>query len=372
MITDEKRNELLNAFPFAGTFSEVTELKVGHINNTFVFHFDENGKTVKYLIQRINTYVFKDPVGLMENMVAVTEYLQKIVAAQGGDVSREVLCVIPAKDGKPYFVDKENGYWRCLNFITDSHSLQTVTDTKAAYDAARAFGNFQRQLADYPIETLHETIPNFHNTVSRMANFKASLQKDACNRAHTVPDEIKFVLDREADCSLLLDLAAKGELPLRVTHNDTKLNNVMFDDATNEGICVVDLDTVMPGLSLYDFGDSIRFSANTASEDDRDPSHVSLSLPHFEAYTKGYLSAAGKALVKAEIDYLPHSAKIMAFESCIRFLTDYLDGDVYFHTAYPDHNLVRCRTQLALVADIERKFGEMQKIVADCCAELGL
>lgn len=372
MITDAKRDELLGAFPFGGTFVETEELTEGHINNTYVFTFIENGKTVKYLIQRINTYVFKDPAGLMENMVGVTEHLQKAVAARGGDVTREALRVFPAKDGKPYYVGKENGYWRCLNFITDSHSLQTITDPKAFYNSARAFGTFQCLLADYPIETLRETIPNFHNTVSRIADFKASLQKNASGRADTAKAEAQFVLDRESDCGILLDLAAKGELPLRVTHNDTKLNNVMFDNTTNEGICVVDLDTVMPGLSLYDFGDSIRFGANTAAEDEKDVSKVSLSLPYFEAYTKGYLSAAGKALTKAEIDYLPHAARIMTLECGMRFLADYFDGDVYFHTAYPEHNLVRSRTQFALVADMEQKFTEMQQIVADCCAELGL
>ncbi len=365
--------ELLEAFTFDGELENVTQLHDGHINNTYRFDFRaENGELNRYLVQELNTYVFKDHEGLMNNVMGVTAHMQKKVAENGGDAKRECLCVYPAKDGKPFYIDTEGRCWRCYNFIYDAHSCQCVDSEETFYNAAKAFGRFQQMLADYPIEGLTETIPNFHNTVSRFADFKKAVADNLSGRAEQVKEEIDFVLAREADCSVLLDLLDAGKLPLRVTHNDTKLNNVMFDNETNEGICVVDLDTVMPGLSLYDFGDSIRFGANTAAEDEKDVSKVSLSLEHFKTYTEGYLSAAGKSLTAEEINQLAFSSKLMTFECGMRFLADFINGDIYFKTAYPEHNLVRCRTQFALVADIEKKMPEMQKIVADCCKKLGI
>ncbi|MBQ7838106.1 MAG: phosphotransferase [Clostridia bacterium] len=365
--------ELLGAFQFEGTLENTDQLHDGHINNTYTFSFrEENGKLNKYLVQELNTYVFKQPEALMENVMGVTKYMREYVLANGGDVERECLYVIPAKDGKPYYIDGENRFWRCYNFISGAHSCQSVENTEVFFNAAKAFGNFQRILADYPIESLTETIPNFHNTVSRFADFKKAVADNLSGRAAEAEAEIEFVLAREKDCSVLIDMLNAGELPLRVTHNDTKLNNVMFDNETNEGICVVDLDTVMPGLSLYDFGDSIRFGANTAAEDEKDLSKVSLSLENFAAYTLGYLSAAGESLTKNEIEQLAFSSKLMTLECGMRFLGDFINGDVYFKTEYPEHNLVRCRTQFELVADMERKMDAMQKIVADCCKELGI
>lgn len=365
--------ELLKAFVFEGELENVIQLHDGHINNTYRFDFRaENGELNRYLVQELNTYVFKDHVGLMNNVMGVTAHMQKKVAEYGGDVKRECLCVYPATDGKPFYIDGEGRCWRSYNFIYDAHSCQSVDSTKTSYNAAKAFGKFQQMLADYPIDSLTETIPNFHNTVSRFADFKKAVNDNLSGRADTVKEEIEFILAREKDCSVLLDLLEAGKLPLRVTHNDTKLNNVLFDNETNEGICVVDLDTVMPGLSLYDFGDSIRFSANTATEDEKDVSKVSLSLEFFKAYTEGYLASAGKSLEKEEINHLAFSSKLMTLECGMRFLGDYINGDVYFKTAYPEHNLVRCRTQLALVADIEKKLADMEKIVADCCNELGI
>lgn len=365
--------ELLNAFEFKGEFAGDNQLHDGHINNTYVFDFrEESGKTNKYLVQQLNTYVFRQPEALMENVMGVTNYMREYVEKNGGDVDRECLHVIPAKSGKPYYIDVENRFWRCYNFITDTHTYQTVENSEVFFNAAKAFGKFQRILADYPIDSLTETIPNFHNTVSRFADFKKAVADNLSGRASQVEEEIKFVLDRESDCSILLDMLEVGELPLRVTHNDTKLNNVMFDNETNEAICVVDLDTVMPGLSLYDFGDSIRFGANTASEDEKDVTKVTLSLENFKAYTLGYLTTAGESLTKNEIDQLVFSSKLMTLECGMRFLGDFINGDVYFKTEYPEHNLVRCRTQLAIVADIENKMDEMKKIVCDCCEELGI
>ncbi len=364
--------ELVNAFNFDGELKNTVQLIEGHINNTFRFDFEQNGKINKYLVQELNTYVFKKPVELMENVVGVTAYLRNIVIENGGDPERECLNVIPAKDKKSYFIDSDGRFWRCYNFVDNAHSYQSVDSAETFCTAAKAFGKFQRMLADYPSETLVETIPNFHNTVSRFADFKKALEDNLSGRAGEAKPEIDFVLAREKDCAVLVDLLNAGELPLRVTHNDTKLNNVLFDNETNESICIVDLDTVMPGLSLYDFGDSIRFGANTAAEDEKDISKVSLSLEYFKAYTLGYLSTAGESLTAKEIEYLPYSAKLMTLECGIRFLGDFINGDLYFKTAYPEHNLVRCRTQFELVADIERKFPEMQKIVEDCCKELGL
>ena len=365
--------ELLGAFSFAGEFANSTQLHDGHINNTYKFDFKEADGTLRsYLVQQINTYVFKDYKGLMENVMGVTAFMKEKVAENGGDTERECLTVIPATDGAPYFIDAEGRCWRCYNFISDAHSCQSIDCAKTSYNAAKTFGKFQNMLADYPIDSLVETIPNFHNTVSRFADFKKAVADNLSGRADQVKEEIDFVLAREKDCSVLLDLVTQGKLPLRVTHNDTKLNNVLFDNETGEGICVVDLDTVMPGLSLYDFGDSIRFSANTATEDETDVSKVSISLEYFKAYTLGYLSTAGESLTAEEINQLAFSSKLMTLECGMRFLGDFLNGDVYFKTEFPEHNLVRCHTQLALVADMEKKMAQMQEIVADCCRELGI
>lgn len=365
--------ELLGVFSFSGEFETSAQLHDGHINNTYRFDFkDADGTLNRYLVQEINTYVFKDYEGLMRNVMGVTEFMKKKVAEIGGDTKRECLTVIPTVEGKPYYLDSEGRCWRCYNFIYGTHSCQGVDCAETSFKAAKAFGKFQNMLADYPSDSLVETIPNFHNTVSRFSDFKKAVADNLSGRADQVKEEINFVLAREKDCSVLLDLVAEGKLPLRVTHNDTKLNNVLFDNETGEGICVVDLDTVMPGLSLYDFGDSIRFSANTATEDEKDVSKVSISLEYFKAYTLGYLSTAGESLTAEEINQLAFSSKLMTLECGMRFLGDFINGDVYFKTEYPEHNLVRCHTQLALVADIEKKLPQMQEIVADCCRELGI
>lgn len=366
-------NELLGVFKFKGELKDVIQLHDGHINDTYLFVFvEEDDHENKYLVQVLNTYVFKDPDSLMKNVVGVTDYLHDMVIKNGGDPERESLYVFFTKDNKSYYTDSQGKCWRCYNYIYNAHTCQAPDCEKTAYNAAKAFGKFQRMLADYPGETLAETIPNFHNTVSRIADFKKALADNISGRADQVTKEAEFILAREKDCSILLDLLKEGKLPLRVTHNDTKLNNVMFDDETGEGICVVDLDTVMPGLSLYDFGDSIRFTANTAAEDETDLSKVHVNLAYFKAYTMGYLSTAGESLTAEEIKYLPFSAKLMALEVGMRFLGDFINGDVYFKTAYPEHNLHRSRTQLKLVEEIEKHMGEMEDIVKECCDELGL
>lgn len=358
--------EIIKNFNIDGEYIGYYLSNDGHINNTFVLEFDDGlGKIKSYLLQLINTNVFKNPDELMENIVGVTEYLRKIVVDNGGDPERECLNVYFTSDGKPYYRDADGNCWRCYNFITGAHSCQSIDDPETFANAARAFGKFQCLLADYPSETLHETIPNFHNTLSRFADFEKAVSDNVAGRADSVRDEIDFVLARRDDAGVLVKLLEKGKLPLRVTHNDTKLNNVMFDNETDEGICVIDLDTVMPGLSLYDFGDSIRFGANTAAEDEKDLSKVSLSLPLYREYTAGYLSTAGQSLTPTEVEYLPFSAKLMTFECGMRFLTDYLNGDTYFRIAYDDHNLDRCRTQFRLVEDMERKMEDMKAITQE-------
>ena len=358
--------EIIKNFNIDGEYIGYYLSNDGHINNTFVLEFDDGlGKIKSYLLQLINTNVFKNPDELMENIVGVTEHLRKIVVDNGGDPERECLNVYFTSDGKPYYRDADGNCWRCYNFITGAHSCQSIDDPETFANAARAFGKFQCLLADYPSETLHETIPNFHNTLSRFADFEKAVSDNIAGRADSVRDEIDFVLARRDDAGVLVKLLEKGKLPLRVTHNDTKLNDVMFDNETDEGICVIDLDTVMPGLSLYDFGDSIRFGANTAAEDEKDLSKVSLSLPLYREYTAGYLSTAGQSLTPTEVEYLPFSAKLMTFECGMRFLTDYLNGDTYFRIAYDDHNLDRCRTQFRLVEDMERKMEDMKAITQE-------
>lgn len=352
---------LINQFDFTGEFKEYKIKDEGHINTTYVLIFSDGKTDYKYTLQKINTYVFKNPDELMLNIVGVTNHLKSKAC---GNSERCTLDFLKARNGKYYCEDSQGNFWRCYHFIDDVYTCNTIDSAEVFYNAGKSFGNFQRLLADYPIDKLYETIPKFHDTYSRFCDFLEAVKQDKSGRADKVTEEIRFVTQREADTKILLALLNKGELPLRVTHNDTKLNNILFDSKTNEGICIIDLDTVMPGLSLYDFGDSIRFGANTASEDEKDISKVSLSLELYKAYTEGYLASAKDSLTENEIIYLPFSAKLMTLECGMRFLTDYLNGDVYFRTEYPEHNLVRCRTQFELVRDIERKFSEMQKITA--------
>ncbi len=356
--------EIIKAFPEFGKYVGYRPVTDGHINDTYVVKYDaEDGTRLRYLLQRINVNVFRRPVELMENVCGVTSFLREKISKEGGDPTRETLTVYPAKDGKNYYMAEDGGCWRMYNYVEDTYSINELTSPDDFKSAALSFGNFQNQLADYPIETLHETIPNFHNTPSRFKDFVEALNKNASGRKDAAKPEIDFVLEREKDCSVITDLLASGDLPLRVTHNDTKLNNVLFDNKTNKGICVVDLDTVMPGSALYDFGDSIRFGANTAAEDETDLSKVSLSLEYFKAYVEGYLETAGSSLTENEIKYLPFAAKLLTLECGIRFLGDFINGDIYFKIDYPEHNLVRARTQFKLVEDIEAKYSEMVKIV---------
>ena len=327
----------------------------GHINETYLL-VDSTAR--QYILQKINRRVFTKPQDVMENVAAVTSYLQRQI-----NDKRRTLCLIPTKSGEKWLTDEQGEHWRMYPFISDSICLEQAKDLSDFSESGAAFGNFQRQLADFPANTLNETIPRFHDTTDRYKRFKAALDSDLLGRAKQVAREIEFALLREGYASTLTSLLASGKLPLRVTHNDTKLNNVLFDRDTRKALCVIDLDTVMPGISAHDFGDSIRFGASTAVEDETDLSKVSLSLSLFRAYTSGFLSACCCSLTECELLHLRDGAKMMTLECGVRFLTDYLEGDVYFRIRKEDHNLDRCRTQFRLVEEMEKHWDQMQQIV---------
>lgn len=364
-------DEILDAYNVTGGLLSWNMIHNGHINKTYEIEYkDNNGEAIKVILQQINTHVFKKPIELMDNIVRVTDFLRKKIAENGGDPNRETLRVFPAKDGKMYFVDQEENYWRIYNFVDNAFCYNSIENGELFFRAGEAFGKFQSQLSDFPADSLYETIPDFHNTYKRLQTLKESEKNNAAGRVDTVREELAFAYAREADTSVVVDAIARGEIPVRVTHNDTKLNNIMFDAATKSPVCVIDLDTIMPGSALYDFGDSIRFGANTAAEDEKDLSKVSLDLNLYKEYVEGYLTSAGKCLVAKEVELLPFSAKLLTLECGIRFLSDYLDGDVYFGIHYPEHNLDRCRTQFALVADMEKKYDAMMKITDEAYSKL--
>lgn len=361
---DEVREKVAMQFAMEGELKELAVFGNGHINDTLRATCElADGRTKRYIVQRMNDGIFKNPDELMENVMNVTSFLRKKIIAAGGDPDRETLNVIPTKDGRNYLTDENGDFWRCYIFIEDATSFDQVEKPEDFYNSAVAFGNFQRLLADYPAATLHETIKNFHNTVSRFADFKKAVEEDVAGRAKDVQKEIQFVLDREADCHVICDALAKGELPLRVTHNDTKLNNIMIDNRTGKGLCVIDLDTVMPGSSLYDYGDSIRFGASTGAEDEQNLDLIWCDLELFEIYTKGYVEGCGGSLTEKEIRMMPMGAKLMTLECGMRFLADHLQNDIYYKIHRENHNLDRARTQFKLVADMEAKWDEMNAIV---------
>ena len=362
-VTQELLRQAAAAFAFDWPAGEAERFGAGHINDTFAVWAADRSK--RWILQRINTDTFTDPAGLMENVTGVTAYLRRQIIERGGDPDRETLNVIPTLDGKAYYTDTEGGAWRAYIFVEGTVCLQKVENERDFYTAAETFGNFQNQLAGYPAATLHETIARFHDTPNRYANFEKALAADVMGRAKDVGPEIAFIRAREADCRVLVDQLAAGVLPLRVTHNDTKLNNVLIDQETGKGICVIDLDTVMPGLSAYDFGDSIRFGANDCAEDEPDQSKVHFSLHLYKVFAEGYLAAAGSAMTEAERRSLPWGAKLMTLECGIRFLTDYLEGDHYFKISRPDQNLDRARTQFTLVQGMEREFDAMTQLALE-------
>lgn len=356
---------IVEQFAFEGRFKKAEPWNFGHINDTFILHFELPGTHRRYVLQRINHNVFKAPEQLMANMLAVTCHLREKIVAHGGDPERETVNLVPTHGGQSFYKCPEGNYWRASLFIDGARTYQAVEQPTHFFNAGKAFGQFQKYLSDFPADTLHETISRFHDTAKRFNDLMEAVEQDAKNRAHLVKGEIAFVEARAKDAPVLVNLLEKDLLPLRVTHNDTKLNNVMFDDKTGEGICVLDLDTVMPGSALYDFGDSIRFGASTAAEDEPDLSTVWMDLGLYQQFTTGYLAAAQDFLTPLEIEHLPFSAKLLTFECGMRFLTDYLNGDTYFKIQRPNQNLDRARTQFKLVADMERKMDRMHAIVQE-------
>ena len=354
--------EVCRQFRIKGEPDQFKVITDGHINITHYISFKNEDKVEEYMVQGINTHVFKNPELLMENIVNVTSFLRNKIAADGGNPDRETLNFLKSESGKyyQYYNDK---CWRVYKFIDKSYTINTIENLDVFEDAGRRFGMFQKNLDEYPMENLYETIKDFHNTPKRVETLEKSIEADVKNRVECVKEEIEFALNRKGEAAKLIDLHKGGKIPLRVTHNDTKINNILFDKDTDKAICVIDLDTIMPGFSLYDFGDAIRFGANTTREDDDNLENVKVSLAHFESFAKGFLSACAKELTVDEVDNLAFAAKLMTYECGVRFLTDYLDGDVYFKTSYENHNLVRARNQFKLVYEMEQNMDKMNEII---------
>ena len=361
---DSVISQILAAYVLPGTVADVARHGKGHINDTFcVVCKTPEGGTARFILQRLSQAAFPHPEEVMENFVGITSYLRREILAEGGDPLRETLSLVKTGDGADFVTDAEGRAWRLMPFIENADCYQSATPELFAA-SGRAFGRFQYMLRDYPARTLHETIPHFHDTESRFEQFLAVLEADKMNRAEGVSPEIQFILRRKADCGVALRALREGKLPLRVTHNDTKLNNILIDRDTHEGICIIDLDTTMPGLAINDFGDSIRFGANHCMEDEQDLTKVNFDISLYEVFTRGFLEGARGSLTSAELEYLPWGARLMTLECGIRFLTDYLDGDHYFHVSHPRQNLDRARTQLKLVKDMEEQFDAMGAVVA--------
>lgn len=351
-------------FAIQGEFVLGEEIDSGHINSTFrATYRQKDGSEQRYIFQSINRNVFKNPHAVMGNVEKVTRHINSRVLRLKKDLGGQTLNLFPARKGGSWIEDEHGSVWRCYNHIEGCVTYDVVENTRQAYQAARAFGSFQDLVSDMDASTIAETIPDFHDTRKRFARLMEVAAADPCGRLESVRTEFEFIQRRESLVGLLLELAEGAEIPVRVTHNDTKINNVMIDAASDEAVCVIDLDTVMPGLALYDFGDLVRSATSPAAEDETDLSKVEMQMPMFEALVEGYLDAAGEFLNDTEVEHLTHAGKLMTLEVGIRFLTDHLEGDVYFKTHHPKHNLDRCRTQLRLVECIEAREDEMNAFV---------
>ena len=366
MTIDSKLKAVIDGLYFPGALIECAEIKTGHINATYRLRFeDAKGASREYVLQRINNYVFKKPDEVMQNVRLVTEHLSRALAARGIDPDNRVLRVIPTRDGGVMIDDGENGFWRAYDFIRHAVTVDRVESADQFREIGAAFGDFQGMLSDFPIDRLFDTIPHFHDTRKRLGDFERSVEGDAAGRAASVQREIEFIRSRGKAMCRIVELLESGRIPLRVTHNDTKINNVMLDATTGEALCVIDLDTVMPGSALYDFGDAIRYGASTAAEDERDLSRVALDIDLFAAFAEGFISRTADRLTLTELTELPLGAMVMTYENALRFLADHLDGDIYFTDIdYPEHNLSRARCQMKLLEDMEARKADMDGIVA--------
>lgn len=354
---------IIRNFQLDGEFLSCTRYGEGHINQTFLLTMIKGGKKTDYILQRINDNLFKRVDKLMENIRLITEYNRKKIQARGGNPDRESLSLVYAKDDKPYVFIDGVGYFRVYKFIFDAIAYQNVQKPEHFYQSAVAFGNFAKLLAEFDTSVLYESLPDFHNTEKRYQNFLRAVEEDKMGRAESVRAEIEFVKERKDYCGRIVNLLKSGEMPTRVTHNDTKLNNVMLDKDSGEPVAVIDLDTVMQGSLCYDFGDSIRFGCNHADEGEPDLTKVNFDIELFKEYTKGYLSAIGDSITEIEKENLAFGAILMTYECGMRFLTDYLEGDTYFRIKRPSHNIDRTRMQFKLVTDMEKALPEMEKIV---------
>lgn len=352
---DRNWEEILSHFNVKDTVSTFGD---GHINDTYVT------SSGKYIVQRVNNNVFKHPRRVMSNIAVITAHIREKTAEEGGNPDRATLTIIKTTDGKNYYQTEDGGFYRLSLNIKDTVTLQSIEKPEYFYNAAKAFGKFQRMLSDFPAETLYETIKNFHNTVSRYDDLMEAVENNLSGRAGDVAAELDFIKERQDYAHVVLDAMEEGAIPVRVTHNDTKLNNVLLDKETKEGVAVIDLDTVMPGSLLYDYGDSMRYGTNTGAEDDPDLDNVSCDLELFESYTKGFMEEMGPYMTEREIELLPFSSILLTYECGMRFLTDHINGDTYFKIHRPNHNLDRARAQFKLVYDMEQKIDKMKEIVA--------
>ncbi|MEG2570071.1 MAG: aminoglycoside phosphotransferase family protein [Clostridia bacterium] len=352
---------VIRRFNVTGDVLDITPLTSGHINTTYCVKMPCERQ---YTLQVINKYVFKDPVAVMDNILRVTAHIKNALARDGGDVERESLSVVLANNGLPYYLDDDGNYWRLYVFISGAHTQNFVSEPHALYNAGFGFGKFQRMLSDFPIETLHETIPQFHDTRMRYEQLMAAVERDELGRVYESRDEIEFFVSRKHELSKLVELTDSGEMPIRVTHNDTKFNNILIDDVSNDALSVIDLDTVMPGLLVNDFGDAIRYAASTAVEDETDLSKVEVDLSAYKSFSDGFLTALHGMLTPIEFSYLPLGAKIITMELSMRFLTDHLTGDKYFKIHKPGHNLARARCQRKLAQSMEDNFDTMVSLIS--------
>jgi len=364
MNIDSRLRAAIDRFEFDGELVGCEEITNGNVHRSYhLTYAAPDGGTREYVLQHMNTFAFKRPEEVMENVDLVTKHLAASMRKRGENPDNRVLHVVPVKGGGILLLDEDGNTWRAYDFITHAMTRNYADSPDQFREVGVAFGEFQTMLSDFPIKRLHDTIPYFHDTRRRLEAFERSVATDAKGRAAEVAEEIAFVRARKEAMCRIVDMIGAGELPLRVTHNDTKINNVMLNVDTGKAQCVIDLDTVMAGSSLYDFGDAIRFGASTALEDERDLSKVGLDLELFSSFAEGYISRTASGLTDRELENLSLGALVMTFEVGLRFLTDYLDGDVYFNIDYPDHNLIRARCQFKLLTDMEAKRGEMDAIV---------
>jgi len=362
--TDTRIYKLIATFKIDADIASVAPFGSGHINDTYrIRNSDPNG--VDYLLQRVNHHVFKDVPVLMQNLLYVTEHLKlKLAEIPGTDLEKEVMTIVETHDGKPYFQDSDGNYWRVFHFLKDTRSYDQVTTGQQAYEGGKAFGRFQALLADMEPGLIKDTIPDFHNVESRLGKFEQAVKADEVGRLHNVLPEVEFIRQRIDEMSEILRLGRAGKLPLRIVHNDTKFNNVLLN-TDDQAQCVIDLDTVMPGYVAYDFGDSIRTIANTASEDEQNIELIDINISLFESYTKGYLKEAINFLTEYELNSLLKGTLLLPYAQTVRFLTDYLEGDHYYKIHSPDHNLQRTRAQLALVKKLEENRDKLDQIIID-------